>query len=342
MRKIGPIFGITALCAVVFFPPPAAAFGFHLGPLHFGLPFFGHHYYRHRLYSRANSREARIRPNDVERSETGSSKGVASALLYPSTALPSILENILFPSYSSPWPFDYQTIFTTAFAKEPRQDPSLCQASFDPSAIIGRISNEVTPTADQSQLLQRLGGALGAASGYLAKLCPKEIPPQPAARLQLMESQLEELTMALNIVRQPLLDFEQSLNADQQSRVAVASSQGSLEGQSQSGNIASGCGSPGAIDWSINEINQSVQPTSAQRDALDDVRRSFDDAARDLEAHCPTTIPASALNRLDTIQARLDSTWRATLAIQVALAKFEAELNDAQKVRFDAMNFAAR
>jgi hypothetical protein len=152
-----------------------------------------------------------------------------------------------------------------------------------------------------------------------------------------MESQLEELSMALNIVRQPLLDFEQSLNADQQSRLAVASSQGP-----PSGNIADGCGSPSAIDWSINEINQSVQPTTAQRDALDDVRRSFDDAARDLETHCPTTIPPTALNRLDTIQARLDSTWRATLSIQVALANFEAELNDAQKIRFDTMNFAAR
>ena len=50
----------------------------------------------------------------------------------------------------------------------------------------------------------------------------------------------------------------------------------------------------------------------------------------------------SNMNRLDTIQARLDSTWRATLSIQVALANFEAELNDAQKNRFDAMNFAAR
>ena len=85
-----------------------------------------------------------------------------------------------------------------------------------------------------------------------------------------------------------------------------------------------------------------MQPTTAQRDTLDDVRRSFDDAARDLETHCPTMIPASALSRLDTIQARLDSTWRATLSIQVALANFETELNDAQKIRFDAMNFAAR
>ena len=148
--------------------------------------------------------------------------------------------------------------------------------------------------------------------------------------------------MALDIVRQPLLDFEQALNADQQSRLAVASSQGSLDRQTQSGNIAGGCGSPSAIDWSINEINQSVQPTATQRNALDDVRQSFNDAARDLETHCPTTLPATALNRLDTIQGRLDSTWRATLSIQVALANFEAELDDAQKIRFYDVNFAAR
>jgi len=358
MRKIGAVcLRITALAAVVLSPVPAAAFGLHLGPFHFGLPLVGHHYHRHHLYmranpkearirpndiGRANPKEARIRPNDIGRSESGSLKGTTSALLYPSIALPSIIENIFFPTYSSPWPFDYQAIFTTAFARAPRQDPSLCQASFDPRAVIGRVSNEVMLTADQSQLLQRLGGALGAASGYLAKSCSNEVPAQSVARLQLMESQLEELSMALNIVRQPLFDFEQSLNADQQSHLAIASSQGSLDSQTQSGNIAGGCGSPSAIDWSINEISQSVRPTTAQRDALNDVRRSFDDAARDLETHCPTTIPATALNRLDAIQGRLDSTWRATLSIQVALASFMAELNDAQKIRFDTMNFAAR
>src|SRR5215469_15374657 len=183
MRKIGAIcLTITALAAVVLSPLPAAAFGLHLGPLHLGLPRVGHHYHRHHLSMRANPREARIRSNDIARSESGSSNesrssiGMTSALLYPSVALPSIVENIFFPAYSSPWPFDYRAIFTTAFAKAPRQDPILCQASFDPRAVIGRISNEVMLTADRSQLLQRLGGALGAASGYLAKSCAKEIP----------------------------------------------------------------------------------------------------------------------------------------------------------------------
>src|SRR5262245_26577816 len=317
MRKIGAIcLTITALVAVVLSPLPAAAFGLHLGPFHFGLPRVGHHYHRHHLYMRANPREARIRSNDIARSESGSSnesrssKGMTSALLYPSIALPSIIENIFFPTYSSPWPFGYQAIFTIAFAKARRQYPGPCQASIDPHFVIGRISNEVTLTADQSQLLQRFGGALGATSGYLAKSCAKEIPAQPVARLQLVESQLQQLSMALDIVRQPLLDFEQALNADQQSRFAVASSQGSLDRQIQSGNIAGSCGSPSAIDWSINEIKHSVRPTPAKRDAPDEVRRSFADAARDLETHGPPTIQASARSALDTIKARLDSTWR--------------------------------
>jgi len=224
MQKIGAVLGITALAAVVLSPLPAAAFGFHLGPFHFGLPSVGHHYYRHRLYMPATPHETRTRPKHFARSETGALN-------------------------ESEWPFGYQAIFIAAFAKNPRQDPNLCQAPVDPNAIVGRISNVVTPIANQSELLQKLGSALGAASGYLAKLCPKEIPAQPVGRLQLMESQLVELTMALNVVRQPLLDFEQSLNADQQSRLAVASSQGSLDRQAESGNIAGGCGSLKRDRW---------------------------------------------------------------------------------------------
>jgi LTXXQ motif family protein len=145
-------------------------------------------------------------------------------------------------------------------------------------------------------------------------------------------------------VRRPLQDLEQSLNSDQQARFSEATStQASPDRRVQSTNIAVGCGgSSTAIDRSVNEISQSVQPTVTQRDALADVKQSFDKAATDLDAHCPTSIPPTALSRLDTIQGRLDSTWRATLSIQVALANFESKLSDAQKVRFDAMNFAAR
>ena len=66
MRKIGAIFGIAALAAVVLFPLPAAAFGFHLGRFYFHLPLVGHPYRHHP--TRASRNEARTRPNNVSRS----------------------------------------------------------------------------------------------------------------------------------------------------------------------------------------------------------------------------------------------------------------------------------
>ena len=65
MRNIAAIFGIAAVAAVVFSALPTAAFGFHLGPFYFHFP-FGHHYYRHHLYSRANQNEARTNTEALE------------------------------------------------------------------------------------------------------------------------------------------------------------------------------------------------------------------------------------------------------------------------------------
>jgi hypothetical protein len=363
MRKIGGLIVIGGLAATVLSAlsaPPAAAFGLHIGPFHIGLP-FGHHHRHHPLYMRANPNDmtrssdvARsndaARSNDTARSEapdkTVPQGVVAPALVYPSLALPVIFQNIFWPSSSS-WPFGYQNIFTTAFAKIPAtQDQRLCQQPLDANAMVGRISGAVSPTADQMPLLQKLGGALGMASGYLARACPKQIPAQPVARLKMMQSQIQALAMAINIVHQPLQDFEQSLTPDQQSRFdgPAAPSQGTVGDQNQAGNMVSPCGddSSSVIDWSIEQINRSVQPNDAQRDDLANVRQSFNAAAIDLDQHCPASAPANALGRLETIEARLDAAWRTVLSMQVTLANFETKLSDQQKGRFDAMNFTSR
>jgi hypothetical protein len=345
MRKIRTLIAIGGLAAVALASPPAAAFGLRIGPFHIGIP-FGWHHRHHQLYMRATPNDM-ARSSDTARVETPETvpQGVVSpALVYPSLALPVIFQNVFWPN-SSPWPFGYQNIFTTAFAKVPTaQDQRLCQQPFDANAMTGRISGTVSPTADQMPLLQKLGGALGMASGYLARACPKEIPAQPVARLQMMQSQIQALVMAIDIVRPPLQDFEQSLTPDQRLRLdGTPPVQSTIQDQTQAGNLVRPCGdSSPAIDWSVEQINRSVQPTDTQRDDLADVKQSFNAAAGDLDAHCPTAAPATALGRLETIQARLDAAWRAVLSMQVTLANFETKLSDQQKSRFDAMNFASR
>jgi len=338
MRKVGAVFAVAACAAVICAPPPAAAFGLRLGPFHIGVPLYFPHFrfhHHHRLYMRASR-------HDVARAEPR--QAVSSALLYPNLALPAILQNVFFPDYASPWPFGYERIFSTAFAQVPAsEDRRLCQSSFDPNTIVARIHAELAPAADQMRLLQKLGGALGAATGFLAKACPSEIPAQPVTRLQLMESQIEELTMAIDIVRQPLQDFEQSLSDEQKAKFAAGPGSPLAAGrQDQSAAMAPSCGgSATAIDWTIDQIDKSVEPTEAQRPALANVKEAFGKAVDDLDAHCPATVPPTAVARLDAIEARLDATWRSVLSIQVALADFETKLDDAQRGRFDQMNFTA-
>jgi hypothetical protein len=283
--------------------------------------------------------------NDVARHETQPAPQqhpVSLALLYPARALPPIFQNVFWPAFSSPWPFGYDTIFTTAFAAAPadrtRDD---CRQSVDANAVVERLRAELGPTAQQMERLQRLGGAIGAAADYLAKSCPTEIPEQPTARLQLMDSQIQVLTMAVDIIHQPLQEFEQSLTDEQRAKFSgVAARPHSARADKT---VVHPCGaSAAAIDWSIGQIDRSVQPNEQQRPALSDVQQAFGKAANDLETHCPTAMPRSAVARLETIESRLDATWRAILSIQVALQDFEGKLSDDQKLRLRAMTFAAQ
>ncbi len=340
MKKVGASLAIAAFALIAFAASPGVAFGLRLGPFHLGLP-FGHRHYHRPLYMHGNS-------NDVARRESQSAGEVAPrenlALLYPARALSPIFQNVFWPASSSPWPFSYDAIFTTAFAppaaERGRED---CAKPLDANAIVERLRAEIGPNAEQMEQLQRLGGAIAAAAGYLAKSCPTQIPEQPTARLQLMDSQIQVLTMAVDIIHQPLQEFEQSLTDEQRARLngEPAAHKRSTSSRSDHTEIRSCGASAAAIDWSIGEIDKSVQPSEQQRPALSDVQQAFGKAANDLEAHCPTSVPRSAVARLETIESRLDATWRAVLSIQVTLADFETKLTDEQRNRLQATTFAA-
>jgi hypothetical protein len=338
MKKVGPSLVVVAFAFAWFVAPPAAAFGLRIGPFHLGVPMFGHRHHRHSLYMHGST-------NDVGRHESQSGpqqRSVSLALFYPTRALPPIFQNVFWPAFSSPWPFGYDRIFTTAFAASDRSRDD-CAQSLDANAMIERIRAEIGPNAEQVARLQQLGGAIGAAADYLGKSCPNEIPQQPTARLQLMDSQIQILTMAIDMIHQPLQDFEQSLTDEQRAKFNGGGVTRRAASSRRDKTEFPACGAAStAIDWSIGEIDKSVQPTEQQRGALSDVQQAFSKAANDLQAHCPTSVPRSAVARLETIEARLDATWRAILSIQVALQVFESKLNDEQKSRLQAMTFAAR
>jgi hypothetical protein len=347
MRKISAILAIAALAAIAISPSPSMAFGLRIGPFYLGIPYFG---YRHRhhganaLRDDASLKTAAPAPGAVASQPAASqglaSQGLMSPLLYPVLALPAVYDEIFSPPSASPWPLSYDAILQTAFAKT---DQGACPQPNRQSAVAERIRAEIRPSGNQLQQMQKLGGALGFASDYLAKACPGEIPRDPAARLQLMEWQVEKLAEALDFVRPPLQELEQSLNATQRARFGVPLATAAAATRADRTNtIAPACAAaPPKVDASIEQISLAVQPTDDQRDAMNGLRQALRNAAGELDANCPLSLPPDPLARLQAIEARLDATWRALVSIQTALADFQTKLSADQRVRFDATDFAA-
>jgi hypothetical protein len=337
MPKVGAYALIGVLTTCVFAPAPSLAFGLRLGPIGLPLPFFGHRggmRVRHHTALRTSSGPHHALYDSASLGNRESpQEGVSPALIYPNLALSSIYDDVFWPARTSQWAFGYDAIFHTAFGKSRQaEDARACQRPNPATNVVSRIAAEIRPNAEQKALLQKLGQALAMASGALSRACPGELPPQPVARLQLIETQLQALTLAIDLVRPPLEALTQSLNAKQLARLAPDGS--------KSVNPSS-CSATPSIGWSIDEINRAVQVNDSEQNAVTDLRSEFAAAADDINAHCAASPTGTPVERLEAIEARLDASWRAVLTMQVALNRFEASLTDQQRNRFSQTDVAA-
>jgi hypothetical protein len=87
----------------------------------------------------------------------------------------------------------------------------------------------------------------------------------------------------------------------------------------------------------IDQFQQAIQPTDAQRAALDDLANASLKAAQDIKAACPTDIALTAPNRLAAMQQRIQAMIAAVATIQPPLETFYGLLSDEQKVRLAAL-----
>ena len=94
---------------------------------------------------------------------------------------------------------------------------------------------------------------------------------------------------------------------------------------------------PSLTKWPVDEIAQVVEPTADQQRLLDDLKSASEQAAKSLQAACPTTTSSTPVGRLDAMDKRLDAMLQALDTVRPALAKFFDSLSDEQKARFNAM-----
>ena len=303
MRKIGAIVGITVLATVVFSPLPAAAFGIHLGPFYFHVPFVGHHH-RHRLQMRAN--EARTRPNDVSRGGTAKSEQADREARAPTNT--DVLESC------------------TGLA------PGVTNLSID------QIRQTVHPTAGQEAALDDLRAGSSQASDAIRSSCPASAPLTPVGRLDAAAQQVDATIKAIQIVRSPLARFYQALSDEQRRQFNAMND--STEGARSPGNLAALCSQQASsfINLPVQRIEQVVQPTAQQQSAFDDLKKAAQNASDRIQSSCPTAVPQSPVARLDTVETRLSAMADAIKTVRPDLKTFYASLSDDQKARFNTMS----
>jgi len=84
-------------------------------------------------------------------------------------------------------------------------------------------------------------------------------------------------------------------------------------------------------------IEKSIQPTDAQKAALDELRAVATRGPDLLKDTCPTEMPSTPTGRLAAVQARLDAMLAAVRTERPAMDKFYSSLSDEQKARFNAL-----
>jgi hypothetical protein len=270
MRAIGAILGVTVLTTIVLCPLPVAAFGIHLGPFYFHVPFIRHHHH-HRLQMRAN--EARARPNDV-------SSGSAA----------------------KPEEADRE-----ARVENDSQVLGSCTGLMPGVANLPIEQNRQTvhPTVDQEAAVDDLKAASSQASNIIKSACPSSVPLTPIGRLDAAEQRVDATIKAIQIIRAPLERFYQALS-DEQSRQFNAMN-GSTEGARSPSNMTTLCSQRAGslIDLPVQRIEQVIQPTAQQQSAFDDLKKAAQNASDKLQSSCPTATPLSPVARLDTVETRL-------------------------------------
>jgi len=207
---------------------------------------------------------------------------------------------------------------------------------------LDRIQQVIQPTGAQTAELEELKTASAKATEILAASCPSQVPITPPARIAAMQGRLEAMMRAVDIVAPALEKFYSSLTDEQKAQFdAIGEDTGPDKARRGAAQLTSAqvCAAQTsrAAAWPQKQIEETVQPTEAQRGALDNLGTAAAKAADLLKDSCPTQALATPTGRLAAVKARLGAMLEAVKIERPALENFYGSLSDEQKARFNAI-----
>ena len=163
----------------------------------------------------------------------------------------------------------------------------------------------------------------------------------PISRRQVMIGRLQATLDAIAIVRPALEKFYDSLTDEQRARFdAMRADLGQQRELTTAGQQANACtnAKPGLADLPMDRIDEVVQPSGQQEDALARLSDATQKAVEIIQAACPNSTPLTPVGRLEVMEQRLNAMLTAAKTIQPALEDFYGSLNYEQKARFNTLD----
>ncbi len=114
---------------------------------------------------------------------------------------------------------------------------------------------------------------------------------------------------------------------------------GSIPNQTDLAQSCSGL-APGVSDLPLDRIETTLQLTSDQVKALDELRAATSQASDTLKLSCSSEVPLTPVDRLDAVQQRINSMTQALTIVRAPLDNFYNSLNEQQRHRFAALSSA--
>jgi hypothetical protein len=268
-------------------------------------------------------------------------------------------------AYDTFWPYAYDDLYGGIFGPyaygyapqvgpgyEPGAGPpgedvdrevtgSICndQATSLTNIPIAKIAEVVKPTGAQTAALDQLSRATGRAVDILKAACPTRLPSTPTGRLAALQSRLETMLKAIDVIAPALSAFYNSLNDEQRAQFdGLAQEQSPDAADQPQSDLAGVCSDRAAgLALPLDRIEQEVQPNDSQRAALDNLVSASERAAEMLKTNCPTEAALSATGRVDAMRQRITTMLDAVIAVRPALEAFYNSLDHEQRARFNVI-----
>jgi hypothetical protein len=217
------------------------------------------------------------------------------------------------------------------------------------------IAQLIAPDENQSGVLEQLRGNAGKQAEILRAACPRDIPADPVAQVNVSNNVVDGMLAAITAVLPSIESFYATLGDEQKARLVAESARVSnvnedqlrarhsvrhprrTEGTSDQSGMCEQWGRA-LLDWPRRRIDRDIRLSDVQRTALSELISSSNQAADILGKSCPADISLTPVGHLQAMRQQLETVGRTIQAVRPALGNFYETLNDEQKRRFAATN----